>query len=69
MQQALIEIDKSFVLHLAVTSVARSIRSFVLLAELDLVLGAVLADGDATLGTVVMLLAQDAHLFERSELS
>lgn len=65
----MVEIDERLVLHLAVAAIAGAILCLVLLAQLYLVEGAVFADGVATLGTVVVLLAQQSELFQRSELS
>ena len=50
----MVEIDQSFVLHLAVATIASAEQSVILLRELDLMLRAVLAHRDATLITVVM---------------
>ena len=67
MEQALIEIDKCLVLHFTEAPIACPVQLFVLLAQFDLVLGAVLAHWDATPETIMVFFAKKAHLFERSE--
>ena len=67
MQKSVVKVNQSFVLHLAVTATASSIVSFILKAEFDFMLRAVITYWDSTLSTVVMLLAAEFELFEFSE--
>ena len=50
----MVKVDKCLILHLAVAAIASTVKSIILCTQLDLVFGAVLANGDSTSAAIVM---------------